>query len=42
MRKRIIIAASVLTAVFAAVALVLYLAILSIPRELVEHKASKE
>lgn len=42
MRKRIIIAASVLTAVFAAVALVLYLAILSIPRELVEYKASKE
>ena len=42
MRKKIIIAASVLAAVFGAVALVLYLVIQSIPRELVEYGASEE
>ncbi len=42
MRKKILIAASVLAAVFGAVALVLYLVIQSIPRELVEYGASDE
>ena len=42
MRKKILIAASVLAAVFGAVALVLYLVIQSIPQELVEYGASDE
>ncbi len=42
MRKKILIAATALAAVFGAVALVLYLVVWSIPRELVEYGASDE